>query len=82
MGTPVVGTNIGGVPEIIEDGVTGVLVRNIDFQNLSRSVSELYGNRELLRQMSYRCLERHYITDTEYAEKMVNIYKKLQIKQK
>ena len=26
VGTPVVGTNVGGIPEALEDGVTGVLV--------------------------------------------------------
>lgn len=26
LGTPVLGTNIGGIPELIEDGKTGVLL--------------------------------------------------------
>jgi glycogen synthase len=36
-GTPVVGTKIGGIPEIIEDGKTGILVP-VDVDSLSKEV--------------------------------------------
>lgn len=43
-GTPVIGSDVGGVPEIIEDGVTGVLVPPRDHGRLSSAISMLLRN--------------------------------------
>ncbi len=37
-GTPVVATSVGGVPEIVEDGVSGFLVKPQDCESLARGI--------------------------------------------
>jgi len=62
MGKPVVGTNAGGVPEIIEDGLTGYLVPPGDPEALGRKVFEILARPARYRSMSRlarkRALER------------------------
>jgi glycosyltransferase involved in cell wall biosynthesis len=41
MGKPVIGTAVGGIPEIISDGVDGILVRYGDVSELSCAVKRL-----------------------------------------
>lgn len=43
-GVPVVASRIGGLPEVVIDGETGVLVRPHDPQDLARGVIELLGD--------------------------------------
>lgn len=40
-GVPVIATAVGGCPEVVVDGVTGILVRPNDCQALGRAISEL-----------------------------------------
>jgi len=41
LSRPVVASNVGGIPEMIEDGVTGLLVPPHDADGLARSISRL-----------------------------------------
>lgn len=41
QGKPVVGTSIGGIPEVVEDGVTGILVAPGDAAALAEAILEL-----------------------------------------
>jgi glycosyltransferase involved in cell wall biosynthesis len=45
-GTPVVATRVGGLPEVVEDGVTGRLVEPGDPAALAAAVREVLGRRE------------------------------------
>lgn len=47
VGVPVVGTRVGGIPEVIEDGVTGRLVPPHDVPALVQAFQELLTNRDL-----------------------------------
>jgi glycosyltransferase involved in cell wall biosynthesis len=40
-GVPVIATNVGGIPEIIKDGETGVLVRPANPEDLARAINNL-----------------------------------------
>ncbi|MCQ2107276.1 MAG: glycosyltransferase [Fibrobacter sp.] len=44
LGTPVLGANIGGIPELIEPGVTGELFKSGDAEDLSKKVDTMFGN--------------------------------------
>lgn len=46
-GVPVVATQVGGVPEVITDGVTGVLVRPNDAEQLAEALARLLGDASL-----------------------------------
>ncbi len=48
---PVVATRVGGIPEIIDDGVNGFLVEREDFDALLARVLQLLDNSELRRRM-------------------------------
>ncbi|MDW0114031.1 glycosyltransferase [Sporosarcina saromensis] len=51
-GIPLIGTTVGGIPEVIEEGVTGLLVKYGDIENLSSKLEELLTNKELYQKMS------------------------------
>lgn len=55
---PVIATNGGGVPEIVEDGVTGMLVPMGDVVAMANAIEFLLENPEAARQMGLRGRER------------------------
>jgi glycosyltransferase involved in cell wall biosynthesis len=50
-GVPVLASASGGVPELIEDGVTGKLVPRLDAEALTRALRDMSADRARLRQM-------------------------------
>ena len=48
---PPIATRVGGVPELVEDGVTGLLYEPGDVDAMARGALELLGNRERLAKM-------------------------------
>jgi glycosyltransferase involved in cell wall biosynthesis len=48
-GTAVVGSDVGGIPDIIEDGVTGLLCRSGDPESIAARCIRLLGDEELRR---------------------------------
>ncbi|MFZ5652159.1 MAG: glycosyltransferase family 4 protein [Bacillota bacterium] len=50
-GCPVVATRVGGVPEVVSDGVSGLLLEPGDVPGIARSIEMLICNREKSRQM-------------------------------
>ncbi|MDQ2888122.1 MAG: glycosyltransferase family 4 protein, partial [Chloroflexota bacterium] len=51
--TPVIGTNIGGIPEIIRDGIDGFLVPSNDSYALALAISKIVADKELARCMGH-----------------------------
>ncbi len=45
-GRTVVGTTVGGIPELVQDGTNGVLVPPEDADALASAISDLYPDRE------------------------------------
>jgi glycosyltransferase involved in cell wall biosynthesis len=52
-GKPVIATNVGGIPEVVKDGVSGILVSPKDPEDLHSAMNELLDNREKLKKMGY-----------------------------
>jgi glycosyltransferase involved in cell wall biosynthesis len=61
-GTPVVATRTGGLPQAIEDGVTGRLVEARDAGGLARAIDELLQRPDLARQLGAQARERARVT--------------------
>jgi glycosyltransferase involved in cell wall biosynthesis len=49
-GLPVVTTRVGSVPEVVLDGVTGIIT-SLDVQEIADAIEKLAGNRDLRDQM-------------------------------
>ena len=43
MEKPVIATNIGGIPELIEDGKTGFLIESGDHEDLIKKIKQVFG---------------------------------------
>ncbi|WP_114938592.1 glycosyltransferase family 4 protein [Mucilaginibacter endophyticus] len=56
-GTPVIGSNVGGIKYSVVDGVTGALVPPKDAGKLARKVDELIGNEAILTEMGRNALK-------------------------
>ena len=55
---PVLATRVGGIPEIIDDGVNGLLVSYGDEHALTSRLRELLQNEPLRKQLSARAFEK------------------------
>lgn len=76
MGLPVIGTRHGGIPELIEDGISGFLVPERDEQAIAQKVSYLLENSEIWVDMGKAGRKR---VETKYNmeqlnDELVNIY--------
>jgi glycosyltransferase involved in cell wall biosynthesis len=75
-GVPVVATNVGGVPEIVQDGVTGLLVPPRDATALRDAIRELWRDRalrETLRENALRRVRGSY-SEREAAGRYFDVY--------
>jgi glycosyltransferase involved in cell wall biosynthesis len=56
-GLPVISTNHAGIAEIIENGVSGILVDEFDSETMSEEMIRLFNNKQEIRQMSKSATE-------------------------
>jgi glycosyltransferase involved in cell wall biosynthesis len=73
---PVVGTTVGGIPEIIQDGVTGYLVPPGNSGHLAAAVYALARDPVLRHDMGQRGLSRarHHFSEQQYTTEVVRLY--------
>ena len=73
--TPVLGANIGGIPELVSDGITGRLFKSGDAEDLAKVIQEMYDDDIRLREYAEKCkmLRRDSLED--YCDKLLEIYK-------
>ena len=57
-GKPVIGTNVGGIPEVVADGETGLLVPSEDADSLAKAMTRLGSSPQLRREMGSKALRR------------------------
>lgn len=79
MGLPVISTQHSGIPELIEDGVSGFLVPEHDVDALAQKLGYLIDHSELWSEMSRAGrahLEEHYNLN-QLNDRLVEIYEQL-----
>lgn len=79
--TPVIGFSIGGVPDIVEDGINGKLVNNIDGESFTQGLSSLLFGEELSQLQSktekWSRRNRHKYSEEVIATELIDLYKEL-----
>jgi glycosyltransferase involved in cell wall biosynthesis len=72
-GRAVVGTRVGGIPDVIEDGVNGLLVPPDDPEALAAAIERILSDRELAERLgagAYASAERWRTTPEEWARRI------------
>lgn len=73
--TPVIASNIGGIPELIKDGINGFLFNYNDIEDLYRKMNLIIENPDLIEDLKQNMRPpRNIEEDTEYME---SVYKDL-----
>ncbi|MCI9574148.1 MAG: glycosyltransferase family 4 protein [Lachnospiraceae bacterium] len=73
-GTPVLGADIGGIPELIEVGRTGELYESGNAAELKKKIEKLWADKELTDQYSRNCNDINFDDIEVYGEKLMRIY--------
>ncbi len=74
-GTPVLGSRIGGIPELIEEGKTGELFKSGNVEELKLKIKTLWEDPDRVMQYSINCKNITFDTIEKYVEKLMKIYK-------
>ena len=74
LGTPVIGSQMGGIPELIEPGQTGELFEAGNVDELEEKIRYLLDSPGILQKYSDNCLHYHYETTETYYQQLVGIY--------
>jgi len=78
FGLPVIATDVGGIPEIIENGVNGFLVKPDAIDNICESILGLYSEGALMEQVAQANIEKaKSYTAVSMADKYVQIYQRI-----
>ena len=73
-GTPVLGADIGGIPELIDAGVNGELFESGNADALTEKIRALWDDRTRLDAYTRACETTRFDTVEEYAEKLMPLY--------
>ncbi len=73
-GTPVLGANIGGIPELIQVGETGELFESGNESELKSKMEKLWRDKELNVKYVGNCKNISFDTIEEYYNKLMKIY--------
>ena len=73
-GTPVLGADIGGIPELIRVQETGELFESGNKDELKEKIWRLWEDKELTEQYGLNCKGIGFATIEEYCETLMNIY--------
>ena len=72
MGVPVIGTNVGGIKDIVKDGWNGILIEVRDEKALAGKILNLLNNKKLhqiIAKQARHDFELHYLLDEEKLNK-------------
>jgi glycosyltransferase involved in cell wall biosynthesis len=74
-GTPVVGTRVGGLQTLIEDGESGLLVPAGDYQALAEAIAQVLTDHRLRTHLAHGARDRaEHFTWQSVGEKIATLY--------
>lgn len=73
-GTPVLGADIGGIPELIRAQETGELFESGNKDELKEKIWRLWEDKELTKQYGLNCKSVGFETIEEYCETLMKVY--------
>ena len=73
-GTPVLGADIGGIPELIQSGRTGELFTAGNKEELKKKIVQMWDNSDLTARYSENCKKISFDDIEEYCNKILKIY--------
>ncbi len=78
-GTPVIGANVGGITELIEDGVNGFLFKNGDSLDLAKKIDYLFENKDRINELGLagRSSFLQYYTSEVNYRMLMEIYSRV-----
>ncbi|GHT95726.1 capsular polysaccharide biosynthesis protein [Spirochaetia bacterium] len=78
-GKPVIVSNVGGLPEVVQDGVTGIIVPPADLDATAEAIERLVNDKTLREKMGSAGRERveKYFNWDDNVKQMVDIYNKI-----
>lgn len=74
-GTPIIAANIGGVPELVQENVTGELFEAGNAKELTQKIKNLWENTELCEKYTRNCENVKFDSVEEYCEKLLDIFR-------
>ncbi|MFA7169673.1 MAG: glycosyltransferase family 4 protein [Candidatus Paceibacterota bacterium] len=78
IGRPIVASDVGGIPELVSNGETGILVPPADAQSLAIAIDTLLSNRKLIQEMGQagrKKAEKEFNIDFYMQETIQEYYK-------
>jgi glycosyltransferase involved in cell wall biosynthesis len=78
FGVPVVASNVGGIPDMVSDRLTGILVTAKDSQSISKAVIQILENKNFAKKLTQNA--RKKFLDEFTVEKMVDRIENLYFK--
>ena len=79
LGVPVVATKVGGIPEIIQNNINGILISDIqDIESSASSIEKLLINRDQMERLGSQArntIIKHYSVK-QYTNTLLNLYSK------
>ena len=79
LGVPVVASRTGGIPSMVEDGVTGLLFHNEDVEDLADSIDRIWSDHALAKELSVheRIRASHIHDGNKNYERLLEIYREI-----
>ncbi len=78
FGTPVITGNFGGMRELVEKNSTGILIDNMNKEELKEAIEQLYNDNKL-KNMEENCIKKRneMMSLNEYCNKLIGIYEQV-----
>ena len=76
MGKPIIGVNIGGIPELVSDNENGLIYQYDSIEELVKKLDLLFNDDKLVKRLSKNAKEyakKEYSMD-KYYERLISIY--------